>query len=265
MQWLPGRSLDDVEVYRRVYYDPHMVRVVSRSLVGVIGGFQDDGQCPQFPVKGGPEDGGHCEVALVQSACRVCLQLQSCPPNRWGEAHGAGGFCKNKGVAVVWAWQVAWRHWQVGVDARSLFRGGPGRGGGRLESSGSVDAYSLADDLGCRWIHAYIVAVPLVALCEVAVHILEQVRFWLVECGPFDCLPVLDLGAAVFNRVGGGLRCGAAVFGEHRKDNGWVLGVPRSPVESPFTPRRRGPTPLWSCPSLRPLQSVCAATGDVPG
>ena len=103
-----------------------------------------------------------------------------------------------------------------------------------LEPSGSVDAYSLADDLGCHWVHAYIVVVPFVALSEVAVHILEQVRLLWVECGPFDCLPVLDLGAAVFNRVGGGLRCGAAVFGLHREGNGWVLGVPRSPVESPF-------------------------------
>ena len=59
----------------------------------------------------------------------------------------------------------------------------------------------------------------------------------MVECGPFDRLPVLDLGAAVFNRVGGGLQCGVAVFVQHREGNGWVLGVPRSLVESPF---RRG-------------------------
>ena len=75
------------------------------------------------------------------------------------------------------------------------------------------------------------------ALCEVAVHILEQVHFLWVECRPFDCMPVPDFGAAVFNRVGGGLRCGASVFGQHWEGNCWVLGVPRSPVESPF---RRG-------------------------
>ena len=86
-------------------------------------------------------------------------------------------------------------------------------------------------------VHADIVVVPLVALRQVAVHILEQVRFLWVEYGPLDCLPVLDLGASVFNQVGGDLRCGAAVFGHHREGDSWVLGVPRSPVESPF---RRG-------------------------
>ena len=113
----------------------------------------------------------------MQSACCVRPQLQGCPPGRWGETPGAGGMRKNDGVAVVRACQAAWRRWLVGVDACSLICGVPRRLGGRLESSGSVDAYSLADDLGCCWFHAYIVVVPFVALCEVAVHILEQVRF----------------------------------------------------------------------------------------
>ena len=107
-------------------------------------------------------------------------------------------------------------------------------GGGRLEPSVSVDAYSLVDDLGCRWVHAHVVVVPFVALREVAVHILEQLGLLWVERGPFNCLPVLDLGAAVFKRVGGGLRCGAAVFGQHREGIGLVFGVPRSPVEPAF-------------------------------
>ena len=55
-----------------------------------------------------------------------------------------------------------------------------------------------------------------------------------VECSPFDCLPVLEVGAVVFNRVGEGLRRGAAVFGQHQEGNGWVFGVPRFLVESPF-------------------------------
>ena len=148
-----------------------------------------------------------------------------------------GGIRKNDGVAVVWAWQAARRRWLVGVDACSLFHDGPRRGGGRLESLGSIQSHPLADDLGCPWVHADIVVVPLVALCEVAVHILEQVRFLWVECDPLDCLPVLDFGAAVFNRVGVGLQCGAAVFGQHQEGDGWVLGVPRSPMESAF---RRG-------------------------
>ena len=97
-----------------------------------------------------------------------------------------------------------------------------------------MDAYSLLDDLGCRWGHAYIVVVPFVALREIAVHILEQVRLLWGECGPFHCLPVLDPGAAVFNWIGGGLRRGTAVFGQQREGNGWVFGVPPSPVESPF-------------------------------
>ena len=57
------------------------------------------------------------------------------------------------------------------------------------------------------------VVVPLKALCQIAVHVLEQVRCLRVECGPLDRLPVLYLGASVFDRVGGGLRRGAAVFG----------------------------------------------------
>ena len=172
----------------------------------------------------------------MQSACRVRPQLQSCPPGCWNEARGAEGIRKNDGVAVVRAWQAARRRLLVGVDACPLFRGGPRRGRGWLEPWGSVDACALADEIGCRWVNACIVVVPFVALCEVAVHMLEQVRLLWVECGPFDCQSVLDLGAAVFNRVGGGLQCGA-VFGQHREGNGWVLGVPRSPEESPF---RRG-------------------------
>ena len=131
------------------------------------------------------------------------LNSKAAPPSCWGEACGAGGIRKNDGVAVIRAWQAARRCWLVGVDACSLFRGGPRRGGGRLESLGSVHAHPLPDDLSCRWVHADIVVVPFMALCELAVHILEQVRFLWVECGPLDRLPVLDLGAAVFDRVGG--------------------------------------------------------------
>ena len=127
---------------------------------------------------------------------------------------------------------VGW--YVVGVDSRPLLRGGPWRGGGRLKPSGSVDAYSLVDDLGRRCVHAYIVVVPFLALREIAVHILEQVGLLWVECGPFNCLPVLDLGAAVFNWLGGGLRRSTAVFGQQREGNGWVFGVPCSSVESPF-------------------------------
>ena len=76
-----------------------------------------------------------------------------------------------------------------------LLCGGQWRGGGWSEPSGSVEAYSLVDDLGCCWVHAYIVVVPFVALREIALHILEEVRLLWVEYGPFDCLPVLDLGA----------------------------------------------------------------------
>ena len=197
MHGLPCQFADDLEVHRRVYYDPHMVRVVTLLLVGVTDGVHDDHQCFQFPVRGGPKDGSPCEVVLVQSACRVRPQLQSCPPSCWGEACGAGGIRKNDGVVVVRARQAARRRWLVGMDACSLLRGGPRRGGGRLESSGSIHARPLADDLGCCWVHADIVVVPLVALCQVAVHILEQVRFLWVECGPLDRLPVLDLGAAL--------------------------------------------------------------------
>ena len=192
----------------------------------------------------------------MQSACPVNLQLRSCPPGCWGEARGAGSIRKNDSVTVVRAWQAARRRWLVGVDACPLFCGCPRRVDGRLEPSGSADAYSLADDLGCRWIHACIVVVPFVALCEVAVHILEQVRLLWVECGTFDCLPVLNLGAAVFNRVGGGLRCGAAMFGQHREGNDWVLGVRSSPAESPF--RRGAGSPRYCGRVLRrsPLE-VC--------
>ena len=120
------------------------------------------------------------------------------------------------------------------MDLRPLLRGGPWRGGGRLEPSGSVDACSLVDDLSCCWVHVYIVVVPFVALREITIHILAQVRLLWVECGPFDCPPLLDLGAVVFNRVGAGLRRGTVVFGQHREGNGWVFSVPRSPVDSSF-------------------------------
>ena len=36
---------DDLEVHRCVYYDPHMLRVVSWLLMGVIDGVCDDRQC----------------------------------------------------------------------------------------------------------------------------------------------------------------------------------------------------------------------------
>ena len=71
VQGLPGQFADDLEVQRRVYYNPHMVCVVTRLLLGVIDGVNDDRQCFQFPVREGPEDGGPCEVVLVKSACRV--------------------------------------------------------------------------------------------------------------------------------------------------------------------------------------------------
>ena len=38
----------------------------------------------------------------------------------------------------------------------------------------------------------------------------------------------------MFYPVGGGLRCGAALFGQHQKGNGWVFRVPGSPVEPSF-------------------------------
>ena len=129
---------------------------------------------------------------------------------------------------------MARRRQLVGVVLRPLLCGGPWRGGGLLEPSSSVVAYSLVDDLGPCWVHAYIVVVPFLAFREIALHILDQVRLLLVECGPFGCLPVLDLGAVLFNRVGGGLRRGTAVFGQHREGNCWVFGVPRSQLESPF-------------------------------
>ena len=39
---LPCQFADDLEVHRCVYYYPHMVRVVTRFLVGVIDGVHDD-------------------------------------------------------------------------------------------------------------------------------------------------------------------------------------------------------------------------------
>ena len=198
--------------------------------MGIIDGVHGHRHCFLFPMRGGFEDGGPCEV-VVQSACRVRPQLKSCHRGCWGEACGARGIRKNDRVAVVRAWQAAPHCW---LDPCPLFPGGPQRGGGPLESSGSVHAHPLVNDLGRRWVNAYIVVVPFVSLCEVAVHIFELVRFLWVECGPFNQMPVLDLGAAVFNRVRGGLRCGAAVFGQHREGDGRVLGVPHSPVESPL-------------------------------
>ena len=38
----------------------------------------------------------------------------------------------------------------------------------------------------------------------------------------------------MFDRVCWSLRRGAAVLGYHRESDGWVLGVPRAPVKSPF-------------------------------
>ena len=85
---------------------------------------------------------------------------KAAPPGRLPEVPCAGGIRKDDGVAVVRAWQTARRWGLVGVDLRPLLRVGPWRGGGRLQPSGSVDAYSLVDDLGHCWVHAYIVVVP---------------------------------------------------------------------------------------------------------
>ena len=84
MRGLSCQPADDLEVRRCVYHYPHMLRVVTRFLVGVIDGVHDDRQCLQFPVRGGPEDDSPCEVVLVQSACRVYFQLQGCPPRLLG-------------------------------------------------------------------------------------------------------------------------------------------------------------------------------------
>ena len=259
LEGLPWQFANDLGVHCRVYYDPHMVRVVTRFLVGVIDGVHDDRQCFQFPVRGGPEDGSPCEVVLVESACRVRRQLQTCPPGCWSESCGARGIRKNDGVVVVRVQRAARRRWLVGMDVCPPFRGGPWRGGGRLESLGSIHAHPLADNLGCRWVHADIVVVPLVALCQVAVHIFEQVRFLLVECGPLDRLPVLDLGASVFNRVGRVLWRGTAMCG--------CLGAwcPTFLVGISILPRLWGAEPLWPCPSPRPVRSACVATGVVRG
>ena len=231
-----------------------MVRVVTRFLVGVIDGVHDDRQSLQFPVRGGPEDGSPCEVVLVQSACRVFVQLQSCPPGRWGEACSAGGIRENDSVVVVRVWQAAWHRWLVSMDVCSPLRGRPRRVGVRLESPGSIHAHPLADDLGCRRVHADIVVVPLLALCQIAVHILEQVPCLRVECGPLDRLPVLYLGASVFDWVGGGLWRGAAVFGQHREGDGPVLGVPCSPVEPPFRPGAGAPHHCGRVPLRGPFE-----------
>ena len=64
-----------LEVHCCVHYYPHMVRLVTRRLVGVIDGVNDDRQRLQLSVRGGPEDGSPREVTLVQSVCRVHLQL----------------------------------------------------------------------------------------------------------------------------------------------------------------------------------------------
>ena len=201
MQGLSCQPADDLEVHRCIYHYPHMVRVVTRFSVGVIDGVHDDRQCLQFPVGGGPKDGSPCEVVLVQLASRVYFQVQSCPPGRWGEACSAGGIREDDGVVVVRVRQAAWQRWLVSMDVCSPFRGGPRRVGGRSESPGSINVHPLADDACCRQVHADIVVVPLVALCQIAVHILEQVRCLRVECGPPDRLPVLYLGASVFDQV----------------------------------------------------------------
>ena len=39
---LSGQFVDDLEVHCCVYYDAHMVPVVSRLLVGVVDGVHDD-------------------------------------------------------------------------------------------------------------------------------------------------------------------------------------------------------------------------------
>ena len=182
------------------------------------------------------------------------FKSKAAPPGRWGEACGARGIRENDGVVVVRVPQAARRRWLVSMDACPPFRGGPRRVGVRSESPGSIHAHSLSDDLGCRWVHADIVVAPLVAPCQVAVHILKQVRFLWVESGPLNRLPVLYLGASVFNRVGGGLRRGAAVFGQHREGDGWVLGVPDSPVESLFRLGAGAPRHCGRVPLLGPLE-----------
>ena len=87
---------------------------------------------------------------------------KAAPPGCCCEVGGAGGFRKDDVVAVVRARQTARRCRLIGVDLRPPLCRGPWRGRGWLEPSGSVDAYSLVDDLGCCWVHAYIVVVPFV-------------------------------------------------------------------------------------------------------
>ena len=60
----------------------------------------------------------------------------------------------------------------------------------------------------------------------------------------------------MFNRVGGGLRCGAAVFGQHLEGNGWVLGVPCFPVVSSFR-RGAGSPRYWGRVLRRRPLEVC--------
>ena len=87
----------------------YMVLVVTRFLVGVIDGVHDDRQCLQFPVRGGPEDGGPCEVVLVQSACRVRFQLKKCPPWPLGVVPEASAK-----KTVLWSSVCGRRHGIVG-------------------------------------------------------------------------------------------------------------------------------------------------------
>ena len=109
------------------------------------------------------------------------FNAKAAPPGRWGEACSAGGIRQNDGVVVVRVQQAAWHCWLVIMDACPTFRGGPRRVGVRSESPGSMHAHPLADDLGCRQVHADMVVVPLVALRQIAVHILLA----HANCTPF--------------------------------------------------------------------------------
>ena len=64
MQRLPGEASDDLEVQRRVDYDPHVVCLVLQFSAGGANGVYDDRQCLQFTVRRGPKDGGPCQVVL---------------------------------------------------------------------------------------------------------------------------------------------------------------------------------------------------------
>ena len=98
---------------------------------------------------------------------------KAAPPGRRGEACSAGGIREDDRGVVVWVRQAARHRWLVGMDVCPPFRGGPRRVGVRSESPGSIHPRPLADDLGCRRVHADVVIVPFMALCQVAVHVLE--------------------------------------------------------------------------------------------